>query len=141
MGILNRWQKKEQEAARAQAGDQVKDSAPTTKTVKKTEAKKVSATERNAQAVAHIVRPVISEKATVAASHGAYTFEVPVSSNKVEVKKAVAALYGVTPRKVTMVITGGKTVRYGRTVGKRAMKKKAIVMLPEGKTIDIYKGV
>lgn len=141
MGILNRWQKKEQDAALAQGEEKAKVPAVKKQSAQKIEAKKTSATESHARAVAHILRPVISEKATVAASRGAYTFDVPVASNKIEIKKAIIDLYGVTPEKVTIVITGGKTVRYGRTVGKRAMKKKAVVILPKGKTIDIYKGV
>jgi len=35
----------------------------------------------------------------------------------------------------------GRRVRFGRSMGKRNDYKKAIITLPEGKTIDIHSGV
>lgn len=88
-----------------------------------------------------LVRPLISEKASHQQSLNQYFFAVRLDANRVEVAKAVKALYGVTPTKVTIIRQEGKIRRYGRTTGKRKDWKKAMVCLPKGKTISLYEGV
>jgi large subunit ribosomal protein L23 len=88
-----------------------------------------------------IVRPVITEKTSAAyQEHGEYTFEVAPDANKAAIRQAVEVLFGV---KVTGVWTSnqrGKSRRVGKTSGKRANWKKAIVKLREGDTIEIFEG-
>ena len=50
-------------------------------------------------------------------------------------------MYGITPVSVNIQNVRGKRVRFGRVRGKRKDWKKAIVTLPEGKTINVYDGV
>ena len=68
-----------------------------------------------------------------------YTFKVPVSVNKVEVKKAVEEVFGVKVAKVNTLKMLGKVKRMGRYEGRRASYKKAIVTLaPDSKTIEFF---
>ncbi len=68
-----------------------------------------------------------------------YTFEVAVSANKVEIKKAVEEVFGVKVAKVNTMHVLGKVKRMGRYEGRRASWKKAIVTLtPDSKTIEFF---
>ena len=88
-----------------------------------------------------IVRPLITEKSSEAYQEkGEYTFEVAPDANKYAIKQAIEQLFGV---KVTGVWTSnqrGKLRRVGKTAGRRANWKKAIVTLREGDTIEIFEG-
>lgn len=98
--------------------------------------------ERNTGAAFSVlVRPIVSEKSTVAEGRGAYTFVVSRTATKVDIKNAVRAVYGVQPTMVRVMNFDGKAVRFGARFGRRQDWKKAIVTLPEGKTIDIHAGV
>lgn len=88
-----------------------------------------------------LVRPIITEKANVLGAGGQYVFEVFPSANKVEVKKAIRNLYGVTVVKVRIINNRGKRVQYGRHSGSTKYWKKAIVSLKPGDKIEIFEGV
>jgi len=88
-----------------------------------------------------LIRPVISEKASILAEDGKYCFVIHPKANKSEVKKAVYSVYGVKPIKVNIININGKFVRFGRRFGKRKDWKKAIVVLPKGKKLEVYEGV
>lgn len=89
---------------------------------------------------AHILlRPHISEKSFLMQGVGQYIFEVRPSASKGEVMKAVEDLFGIKPVSVNMTRLAGKLVRFGRSGGKTKNWKKAVITLPAGKTIDIYK--
>ncbi|OGL96141.1 50S ribosomal protein L23 [Candidatus Uhrbacteria bacterium RIFOXYB12_FULL_58_10] len=88
-----------------------------------------------------IVRPLVTEKAAIIAHVGQYSFLVAPNANRVAVRAAIKAMYGVIPTSVNIQRVRGKFVRFGRTVGQRSDWKKAIVTLPKGKTIDVYEGV
>lgn len=92
-----------------------------------------------------IRRPVISERSmeVVFDREGneikKYTFEVPVSANKIEIKKAVEEVFGVKVSAVNTMRVMGKVKRMGRYEGRRASWKKAIVTLEKGsKTIEFF---
>ncbi len=89
-----------------------------------------------------IVRvPRITEKGTrIKDRPTVLTFEVKVSSNKVEIKKAVEHLFKVKVADVTTVRIAGKVKRVGTRVGRRADWKKAYVTLKPGEKIDIFEG-
>jgi large subunit ribosomal protein L23 len=88
-----------------------------------------------------LVRPLITEKAANFGTLNKYAFVVTGQSNKVEVAKAVQAVYGVKPVNVNIVCVKGKAVTRGRIKGRRSDMKKAIVTLKKGDTIQIYEGV
>lgn len=105
---------------------------------KKEETKKVQAVP---EALGHvIVHPLVTEKASVLASQGTYVFVVAPKANRIQVRDAVKAMYGVTPTNVNIQNVRGKKVRFGRTRGQRNAWKKALVTLPKGKAIDVYEG-
>jgi large subunit ribosomal protein L23 len=87
-------------------------------------------------------RPIITEKVATLSSQGKYAFEVALTANKIEIKKAVEKLYGVNVEEVnTMRVIGKSKTRTsnGRFVtGKSSTFKKAIVKVAEGEIIDIY---
>lgn len=68
-----------------------------------------------------------------------YSFEVPQSANKVEIKKAVEEIFGVKVADVNTMNVTGKLKRMGKFEGRRASYKKAIVTLAKGsKTIEFF---
>lgn len=95
----------------------------------------------NMFASAFLVRPHVSEKAALLKERGVYTFDVPVVAEKVAIKKAVEALYGVKVLDVRTVRHAGKPVYRGKRVSARNTWKKAIVTLAKGQTLDLYQGV
>ncbi len=111
---------------------------------KKPEAIKKLAKENTGNAYKVLLRPVITEKSAILAEAGKYVFEVPGSTNKVEVARAVKAVYGVTPVKVNMIKLPGQAVvlRYKRFVrGQTKNQYKAIVTLKKGQKIPLFEGV
>jgi len=93
-----------------------------------------------------LIKPVITEKATMDSEvNNRYTFEVLKTSNKVEIKKAVEAAYGVSVEKVrTINVRPNRKSRYTKTgvvTGKTNAIKKAIVQVAEGDTIDFYNNI
>lgn len=85
-----------------------------------------------------IVRPLVTEKSNRLGSLRQYIFEVQPTATKVDVKNAVHQLYGIRPTGVQISNVRGKIVRYGRTWGKTIKRRKAMVTLPEGKSIDVF---
>ena len=83
-----------------------------------------------------ISSPLISEKATNLLSQGQYVFKVKTQTNKVEVRKAVAQLYGVTVTGIRMITIHRKKRRLRRSQGYRAGYKKAIVRVKKGEKIE-----
>ncbi|KPP83600.1 MAG: LSU ribosomal protein L23 RplW [Rhodobacteraceae bacterium HLUCCA08] len=88
-----------------------------------------------------IVKPIVTEKSTMASEVGAVVFEVAIDANKPQIKEAVEALFGVKVKAVNTTITKGKTKRFRGQLGRRKDVKKAYVMLEEGNTIDVTTGL
>ena len=53
-----------------------------------------------------LIKPIVTEKTTSETVENRYTFLVDPKANKVEIKKAVEATYGVTVDKVRTLIYG-----------------------------------
>ena len=72
-----------------------------------------------------------------------YVFEVDKSATKIEIKKAVEEIFGVTVLKVNTVTVRGKEKRTGRyPAGYSRTWKKAVVKLSEdSKDIEIFEGM
>ena len=90
-----------------------------------------------------LIKPVLSEKANKQAEKmNRFTFIVDRKANKLEIKKAVESFYGVQVEEVnTQVVPSKLKAKYtkaGFIVGRKPAKKKAIVTVAEGETIDIY---
>ena len=86
-----------------------------------------------------IRRPCVTEK-SIASTEAAnkVVFEVAIEANKIEIKKAVQELFGVTVLNVNTMRVPGKKVRMGRYQGTKPVWKKAIVTLREGDTIEFF---
>ncbi len=68
-----------------------------------------------------------------------YSFEVPQTVNKIEIKKAVEEAFGVKVAKVNTMNYTGKLKRMGRNEGRRASWKKAVVTLEaDSKAIEFF---
>jgi large subunit ribosomal protein L23 len=90
-----------------------------------------------------LIKPVITEKMTTESElFNRYGFIVDPRANKLQIKDAVEATYGVTVEKVrTMNYGPERKTRYTRTGiqhGKTNAYKKAIVQLADGDNIDFY---
>lgn len=107
---------------------------------KKTAEKKSGSTSIS-QAYRVLVKPLISEKASHMQVLNQYFFAVALDANRIEVARAIKAVYGIAPIKVNIIRSEGKARRFGRTTGRRKDWKKAMVVLPKGKTISLYEGV
>ncbi len=92
-------------------------------------------------------KPVITEKMTALGEKlNHYGFRVDKDANKIEIKKAVEEMYGVTVASInTMRYSGKVKVRQTKTggmvTGRKPGYKKAIVTLVEGDTIDYYANI
>jgi large subunit ribosomal protein L23 len=94
------------------------------------------------QAYDLILRPVITEKSTMASEHNQVMFRVPLSATKPKIKQAVEALFEVKVKDVNTLRVKGKQKRMRS--GIRVLRndwKKAIVTLEEGYTIDVTTGL
>ena len=88
-----------------------------------------------------IVKPVITEKATLTSENNGVVFQVAKDSTKPQIKEAVEALFGVKVKAVNTTITKGKTKRFRGRPGVRSDVKKAYVSLEPGNTIDVNTGL
>ena len=90
-----------------------------------------------------ILRPIITEQSMEQGDIKKYAFAVATDANKIEIKKAVEAIFGVKVEKVTTLNMDGKKKRTGRyPEGARASWKKAVVRLTEdSKTIEFFEGM
>lgn len=90
-----------------------------------------------------ILKPIITEHSMDCLRQGKYTFKVAKDANKIEIAKAVEALFkGVKVAKVNTISVRGRKKRMGRTEGYTSDWKKAIVTLKEGsKTIEFFDGM
>ena len=90
-----------------------------------------------AKAYDTIVRPVITEKATMSSENGQVSFVVRNDATKSEIKAAVEMLFDVKVVTVNTLITKGKIKMFRGRKGRRSDVKKAIVTLAEGQSIEI----
>jgi large subunit ribosomal protein L23 len=90
-----------------------------------------------------IIQPLDTEKTRYQASElGQYTFEVSRGSNKIEVKRAVEAIFEVDVVAVNVMNMPAKASRRRgrRRVVRRSSWKKAVVTLASGQQLDLFEG-
>ena len=93
-----------------------------------------------------IVKPVLTEKMTMLTDkQHQVAFVVAKEANKIEIKKAVEAMYGVSVLEVnTQRYQGTAKSRYtkaGVVSGRTPSFKKATVTLAEGDSIDFFSNI
>ncbi|WCG38002.1 50S ribosomal protein L23 [Aerococcus urinaeequi] len=85
-----------------------------------------------------IIRPIITEESMLKMDENKYTFEVAVKANKTEVKQAIEELFNVDVKNVNIMNVRGKLKRMGRFAGYTRKRRKAIVTIAEGQSIEIF---
>ncbi len=93
-----------------------------------------------------LIKPIVTEKMTAQGeAFNRYGFVVDPKANKIEIKKAVEKMYGVSVDSVrTMNYMGKRKTRYtksGVVNGITNSYKKAIVTLADGDAIDFYSNI
>lgn len=78
-----------------------------------------------------------TEKSTRLAGARQYVLDVDPAANKLEIKHAVQALFGVSVKKINTQRYDGKWRRLTGRWGRRPSWKKAIVTLAEGQSIEL----
>ena len=85
-----------------------------------------------------IKAPIITEKsATLSENGNVITLSVDPKANKTQIKQAVEKIFNVKVEKVNTINVKPKTKRVGRYTGLTNRKKKAIVKLKEGSSIEL----
>lgn len=90
-----------------------------------------------------LIKPLITEKAErLSEGLNQYSFVVNQKANKVEIRKAVENMYGVTVDSVNTLVMPGKmknrTTKSGILRGRVSPFKKAVITLAEGEEIDFF---
>ncbi|PQJ20664.1 50S ribosomal protein L23 [Tenacibaculum sp. SG-28] len=90
-----------------------------------------------------LIKPIITEKATNDSElYNRYTFVVNKKANKIEIKGAVEAAYGVAVTAVKTMnhpaLRKTKYTKKGLVSGLTSGYKKAVVQLADGESIDFY---
>ena len=90
-----------------------------------------------------LIKPIISEKAELlSGNEGQYSFVVNKSANKIEIRKAVEAMYSVNVSSVNTLVmpreSKTRNTKSGVLKGNISSYKKAIVKLANGEEIDFF---
>ena len=90
-----------------------------------------------------LIKPIITEKAEMLTNkRSQYTFMVDKKTNKIEIRKAVEALYSVNVESVNTIIMPAKlrsrNTKAGLIKGRVSSYKKAIITLASGEQIDYF---
>ena len=93
-----------------------------------------------------IIKPIITEKMTAQAEKlNRYGFIVDKRADKLQIRKEVEDLYGVSVDSVNTIRYAGKRksryTKAGFVEGRTNAYKKAIVTLKEGQAIDFYSNI
>ena len=97
--------------------------------------------------MAFIIKPLVTEKMTKITEKrpNRFGFIVRPEANKLQIKDEVESLYNVTVVDVnTSVYAGKRSARYtkaGLIRGQKNSYKKAIVILKDGDSIDLYSNI
>ncbi len=85
-----------------------------------------------------IIRPIVTEKATLLLEQNQYVFEVALKATKTQIKAAIENLFDVKVTQVNTLRPGRKRKRVGRFIGYKPLYKRAMVTLAEGDSIDLF---
>ncbi len=89
-----------------------------------------------------IKKPLFTEKGMdLKEREGKILIEAAADANKHEIKKAMEEIFKVKVEKVATMNTKGKLKRFGKSIGRRSDKKKAIITLKKGEKLDFIEGV
>lgn len=99
-------------------------------------------TEYNPRNLADLVlRPIVTEKATILLEQNKYVFEVLTKATKPEIKAAIESLFEVKVIGVNTLRLPRKKRRVGRFIGYKPQYKRAVVTLADGDSITLFPDV
>lgn len=88
-----------------------------------------------------LLRPSITEKSTrLKEGQNTLVFEVDPRANKTEIRRAVEQAFGVKVEEVRTLNRPGKVMVFGRRMGRRPDRKRALVRLKAGEKVDFIEG-
>ena len=85
-----------------------------------------------------VLRPIVTEKATILLEENKYTFEVDPRATKPAIKAAIEGLFDVKVVKVNTLNPPRKKKRVGRFVGYKSRYKRAVVTLAPDDSITLF---
>jgi large subunit ribosomal protein L23 len=88
-----------------------------------------------------IIKPLVTEKATLLMEQNQYVFEVVPKATKPDIKAAIESLFDVKVTSVNTARPPRKKKRVGRFLGFKPQIKRAIVTLKEGDSIPLFPDV
>lgn len=88
-----------------------------------------------------IIKPIITEKATLLLEQNKYVFDVRPKATKPQIKAAIEQLFEVSVVGVNTIRPPRKKRRVGKFMGYKALYKRAIVTLEEGDSIGLFPDV
>lgn len=83
-----------------------------------------------------VIRPILTEKATMLMEQNKYTFDVASKATKPQIKAAIEQIFDVKVQSVNTHQPPRKKRRVGRFIGYRSQYKRAIVTLAEGASLQ-----
>ena len=88
-----------------------------------------------------ILSPLVTEKSTNLSEQNKIIFKVPMSANKINLKKNIEKIFKVNVTKINIVNKRNRTkFTRGKTVKVKGYKK-AIITLKKGQSIDLTTGI
>ncbi|NEO25465.1 MAG: 50S ribosomal protein L23 [Kamptonema sp. SIO4C4] len=88
-----------------------------------------------------IIKPIVTEKATLLLEQNKYVFDVLPKATKPQIKAAIESLFEVKVTKVNTHCPPRKKKRVGRFIGYKPQYKRAIVTLAEDDQIVLFPDV
>ncbi|MFP4007372.1 MAG: 50S ribosomal protein L23 [Spirulinaceae cyanobacterium] len=85
-----------------------------------------------------VIRPIVTEKATLLLEQNQYVFEVALKATKTQIKAAIENLFDVKVTQVNTLRPARKRKRVGRFMGYKPLYKRAMVTLAEGNRIELF---
>lgn len=89
-----------------------------------------------------IKKPLFTEKGMdLKERENKILIEVAAGANKHEIKKAMEEIFKIKVESIATINVRGKLKRFGKSIGRRSDRKKAIITLKEGEKLDFIEGV
>lgn len=85
-----------------------------------------------------LIKPLITEKATIISDQNKYVFRVSRDANKQSIGQAIQAVYKVQPVSVNIINVRGKIKSVRLRSGRTSAWKKAIITLKAGDKIELF---
>lgn len=88
-----------------------------------------------------VLRPIVTEKATLLLEDNKYVFDVVPKATKPQIKAAIEILFDVSVTSVNTLMPPRKKRRVGKFLGYKPQYKRAIVTLAPGDSITLFPDV